>query len=90
MAEELAKAIAVSVMFLSMASIFVLRGPLGRALADRLAGRTSRPDPDAGERLEAEVAELRRRVLECEERLDFTERVLSQSRAAGRVGPGGP
>lgn len=90
MAEELAKAIAVSVMFLSMASIFVLRGPLGRALADRLAGRTPRPDAEARERLEAEVGELRRRVLELEERLDFTERVLSQARAAERVGPGGP
>jgi hypothetical protein len=34
MGEDSARAVAVSVMFLSMASIWVLRGPLARALAD--------------------------------------------------------
>lgn len=59
----------------------VLRGPLGQALAHRLGGAR-----DAGG--QAEVAELRSRVGELEERLDFAERVLLQEREAGRLGQG--
>jgi hypothetical protein len=82
--EDLAKAIAISVAFISMASIFVLRGPLGRALADRLAGRAGRADE---ERLRGEVDELRHRLGEVEERLDFAERLLAKTREAERLAP---
>jgi len=34
--------IPMSVLFLALAAIFVLRGPLGKGLADRLAGRARR------------------------------------------------
>lgn len=36
----------------------------------------------------AELEPLRQRVLELEERLDFTERVLASQREGGRLGPG--
>jgi hypothetical protein len=85
MQEDFAKALAISVAFISMASIFVLRGPIGRALADRLAGRVSRSADE--DRLRAEVDELRRRLGEMEERLDFAERLLAKTREAERLAP---
>jgi hypothetical protein len=75
--------------FLSVAAVLVLRGPLGKAIADAIAHRTSslpgaRQTADR-ERLEAEVAELRQRVAELEERQDFTERLLVQQRDRSRL-----
>jgi hypothetical protein len=84
--EEIAKTIVASVMFISLASIFVLRGPLGRALADRLAGR-HREQLGAGEAVHAEVEGLKQRLAEVEERLDFAERLLAQQRDADRIAP---
>ena len=61
--------------------VFVLRGPLGRALAQRISGRSHEPGElvDVEERL-ADVDILRQRVGELEERVDFAERLLSQAR----------
>ena len=75
------------VLFLSIAAVLILRGPLGRALADRLArrgaGRAERADGLTGE-----LDDLRRRMGELEERLDFTERLLArQARVAERLPP---
>jgi hypothetical protein len=39
------------------------------------------------ERLLAEVDELKRRLAEAEERLDFTERLLAKDRDAQRLAP---
>lgn len=87
MQEDFAKALAVSVAFISMASIFVLRGPIGRALADRLAGRAGRSSSPDEDRLRTEVDELRHRLGEMEERLDFAERLLAKTREAERLAP---
>ena len=57
-----------SIISLSVAAIFVLRGPLGKALADRLAGRSSADDVEA----------LRQELTEVQERLDFAERMLGR------------
>ncbi len=51
-----------------------LRGPVGQALARRLSGDTS----DAGDEALHQLDEVRARLGELEERLDFTERVLAQ------------
>jgi hypothetical protein len=62
----------------------MLRSPIGEALARRVGGdRLSSPAQDG------EIAELRTRVSELEERLDFTERVLLQERQAGELRQGG-
>ena len=62
----------------------ILRGPIGEALARRIGGdRLSHAAQDG------EVAELRTRVSELEERLDFTERMLLQDRQAGELRQGG-
>ena len=82
--DELGKSIAVSILFLSMATVFILRGPLGRALADRLGGRP-RVDDREVEQLRAELADVRQQLAEVHERLDFTERLLARPKEGGIV-----
>ena len=62
----------------------ILRGPIGEALARRIGG-----DRAAGVPQEGEVSELRTRMAELEERVDFTERVLLQERQTGALRQGG-
>jgi len=79
----------------------VLSGPVGKALAEWIRGWT-RTDQQwmamkaakhgvalggDAERLLAEVDDLKRRVAEAEERLDFTERLLAKDRDAQRLAP---
>jgi hypothetical protein len=78
--------IPISIFFLAMAAIFVLRGPFGRALADRLAGKSGVDDREVRE-LRGDVEELRHQLTEMQERLDFAERLLAQQREAERVAP---
>ncbi len=69
----------------------ILRGPLGKALANRLEGR--RPGLDDG--AAAEIAELRERlqeleqqqdrIHELEERVDFAERLLARHQDQPRL-----
>ncbi len=56
-----------------------LKGPVGKALAERIHQGTvgAGTDPD----LLAEMDEMRNRMVELEERVDFTERLLAQHRA---------
>ncbi len=67
------------------AAVRILKGPIGQALARRLAGTATVAEPVS----DAELAELRARVSELEERVDFTERVLLQQQEAGRITAGG-
>lgn len=57
----------------------VLRGPVGRALARRI--EADGPDASVVEQQHVELEDLRGRVLELEERLDFTERMLARPEA---------
>ncbi len=66
-------------LFISITAIVILRGPIGKALADRLAGRAG--SGVAPGTMTAELDDLRQRVAELEERLDFTERLLARERA---------
>jgi hypothetical protein len=59
--------------------------PVATALADRIRGRHAPPDDAA---IADEVSELRGRLAEVEERLDFAERLLAQAREADQL-PGG-
>lgn len=62
-------------------AVFALRGSLGKAIADRIAGR-SLPDESGvaqvPEEVYAELDDLRVRMSELEERVDFSERLLSK------------
>ena len=66
-----------SILFLSIAAIFVLRGPLGRAIGERIAGQRDTNDRELQE-LKGEVEELRHSLSEVQERLDFAERILAR------------
>jgi hypothetical protein len=82
-------------MFLAIgaAAVALLFGPIGSALARRLGGR---PEPDDAHaeieemraRVTAEVDDLRNRLAEVEERLDFAERLLAHGGPANQL-PGG-
>ena len=69
----------------------LLRGPIGKAIAKMLEGGSSAGDDQLTirvEQLEDRLAELgmdQQRVSELEERLDFAERLLSQSEPAGAL-----
>jgi Tfp pilus assembly protein PilO len=75
--------IAMTIIAITTAAIFVLR-PLIRAFARRIEGRTVDSQLKGEvEQLHEQVAELeplQRRVLELEERIEFTERLLAQRR----------
>ena len=65
-------------------------GPIGSAIAQRLSGRRGALDSgaqveDLGERVTAEMDDLRHRLAEVEERLDFAERLLTQDAPANQL-----
>jgi len=67
------------VLFVSLAAVFVLRGPFGRALAERIAGRSPTATEDREiQELRGEVEDLRHQLGEVQERLDFAERMLAR------------
>lgn len=76
------------------AACAVVLYPLVRAIGRRLEGKQATPDPalrEAMDRLEVRLGEvdaLQHRVMELEERLDFTERMLAQRREPDRLGRG--
>lgn len=72
--------------FILVAFGFVAFGPIGRALADRLRGRSRERALESAEQLEAlrdELNSVRRHVAELAERQDFAERLLAQARERG-------
>ena len=74
-------------LFVSLAAVAIFRGPLGKALGERISGRQLDADSSVEtEALHADMDELRFRLSEVEERLDFTERLLT--RQAGQDGQG--
>jgi hypothetical protein len=85
--------VAISLIIGGVVVVLALRGPLGTAIGDRIAGR-GRGRGDAGaaddqiERLQGELDDMKHRLTEAEERLDFTERMLARQRQQSAVGPG--
>lgn len=85
------EALVAMTLFLTIGGAVVLRGPIGKALAERLAGRRlAAPEPDheqAGQldRALADLEDMKHRVAELEERQDFTERVLAAHREPNRL-----
>jgi hypothetical protein len=68
------------VMFVMLGLTFILRGPLGHAIAERIRGG-SLPDPRLREEVEAlrsDVDDLRFQLSEAHERIDFAERLLAR------------
>ena len=57
--------------------------PVGKAFAARIRGAPPAPEPDP--ELRAELDLLRQDVVELQERLDFTERMLAQRADPARL-----
>lgn len=68
--------LAIILIFGGGTAILLSFSPVGRALAARIRGEVSAATVD--HELRAEVDQLRQDVVELQERLDFTERVLAQ------------
>jgi hypothetical protein len=76
-----------------MVILGVVWGPIGRAVAHRIMHGKAPRVPEGAEDprvddLSAEMAALREQVEAAQDRLDFTERLLSQARERGQLGPG--
>ena len=80
-------AIGVGIIILAMSLGRTLRA-LSRAFGDR-AGRAPPPLGSADPELRADVDEMRRRLAELEERVDFAERLLAKRREGERLAPPG-
>ena len=70
--------------WLFLTAIIVVKSPLGKALADRLAGRI----PEGGGLSSADLDLLHQvedRVMDLEERLEFAERLIQQQQERERL-----
>lgn len=75
-------------LFLTIGAVAILRGPLGKAIGERLSGKHAQPAHGDSEAVRAELEEMRYRLGELEERVDFTERMLARHKETDRLGPG--
>lgn len=75
-------------LFFSTAAVLILRGPLGKALAERVSGRVGSSDVEVKE-LRDELDEVRAELAAVHERLDFAERLLARQPGGNLVSPGG-
>ncbi len=75
-------------MFAMGGATLIFRGPLGKAIAKSIAGDdTGAMPPELPAEILGELDDLRHRVLELEERVDFSERLLANK---GQPLSGGP
>ena len=74
---------AFAILMFGLVKIFT--GPVAQAFGDRIRGRGA---AEADPALVAELEQLRGRLAEVEERLDFAERLLAQAREPDQL-PGG-
>ena len=75
-----------SALFLLLMVIVIVKSPIGKALADRLAGRvpaTGLSDGDLNL-----LHQMDDRVLDLEERLEFAERLIQQQQERERLRAG--
>ena len=92
---EWAPAITFSILALSAGAVIVLRGPMGKALAEWIRGWShnearwieAKAAPGEVAALRADVEELRHDLAEVHERLDFAERLLAKTREPERLAP---
>src|SRR5436190_544787 len=94
-------AVAMIGLALVIGTTVVLTGPVGKALAEWIRGWSKTDDQwmamkaakhgvvlgSDTTQLLAEVDELKRRLAEADERMDFAERLLAKNREGQRIGP---
>jgi hypothetical protein len=101
MSPDWAPAVTLSIVAVSAVAAIVLRGPVGKAVAQWISGwnhnearwieakarASGAGGAEAIEQLRGEVEELRGQLVEV--RLDFAERMLAKGRGADRIGSAG-
>jgi hypothetical protein len=78
--------------FATVLTAIVTLGPVGRAYAERLRGKSAGSLPEVHEQLDeilSRLEDVQRQLGELGERQDFTERLLAQARERGLL-PGPP
>lgn len=79
--------------FMILGGVMVFRGPVGQAIARRIQGKAGELEQEMITEVQAlrdHVLTLEQAVGELEERLDFNERLLAQSRDLGAAQLGSP
>jgi hypothetical protein len=76
---------AMTLMSSGIGLVFFFAAPVRKAMLRKIEGSGQLRDPA----LEGEVEDLRARLGELEERLEFTERLLARQRDAAGLPPGG-
>ncbi|HEY3933027.1 MAG TPA: hypothetical protein VGL65_00245 [Gemmatimonadales bacterium] len=59
-------------------AMMIFRGPIGQALATRISGHAPADVSELPQEVYGELDDLRARVAELEERVDFSERLLTK------------
>ena len=77
-----------SALFFLIMVIVLIKSPLGRAMADRLAGRVPDSRSLSDEDIDL-IHQLEDRVMDLEERLEYTERLVQQQKERERLKAGG-
>ena len=77
--------LAFTVLMVTLGSVGLAFSPVGRAIAERLRGKSRERSLDSGEvdAIRDELYAVRRQVEELAERQDFAERMLAQAREKG-------
>ena len=70
---------------LTFGAVFISRGPIGQAMARRLAGHSADEPSDEILELREQVDLLRTELGDVQERLDFAERLLARGRDPERI-----
>ena len=72
-----------AIIAIGVIAVVLLKGPVGEALAMRLRGEVA--SHDMSDAVLAELDEVRARMAELEERLDFSERLMAQTSDPARL-----
>jgi hypothetical protein len=75
-----------AIIAIGVIAVVLLKGPVGEALAMRLRGEVA--TPELNDAVLAELDDVRARMAELEERLDFSERLLAQTSDPARLAAG--
>jgi hypothetical protein len=88
MVTRLIGAAAIPIWIIAMGgAALVLKGPLGQAIARSLNPPRDESSSDVPAEVYAELDELRARLVELEERVDFSERLLTKGQEQQRQAP---
>ena len=75
-----------AIIAMGVIAVVLLKGPVGEALAMRLRGEVGAPE--LNDAVLAELDDVRARMAELEERLDFSERLLAKTSDPARLAAG--